>query len=689
MSLNDQDELIEFFCFPQKNVMQKLNKAKPLVKQEDIGVDFYATVVNIISPGKLYITSVKKYFISFFQLFIQLYLNKIKRPMYSVQVDRADEIKALFDKMQQFEEKKFPEKQFSRKIFYPHLQMACSVYFERAWCRGRIEARRRNCVVEVFLVDIGKYVDVEWRFIRALHDQFKSQPEGVTLCSLVDIAPKDKQSDWSADAITELKRLCKNKLKANVCETISGSIYIELFIVKKTVCYQINAYLAQQNLVKWIGDVEMIVERPNDSNADRSNESAMSAAIMKQASQREFRQTIKILDVISPDNFHITLVKWESAIKKMHNEIQNEMKSNVPAVGTTQWKLHDHCLVLAKLSKVSSWYRGRIVSTLGNNKFIVFLRDHGQEVIAVLSEITEITPSLGEVFDGAIKCHLANTRPTSSTWAKAAIDEFKHMTKSGDEYDHFSVSVYGERKDDSFPVYLWGQKKPARDDPLLGTQFTWKNINEIFASSGYADCLEKFKTIVDCDSIDVQIQEMTDFNIWHTKLLSLTANNLNDAKLSNHLSDDDDLLLKAELDPDAEQFRMEKVVSWPAAKPICRYDMSAFVTYVDNNAVIYLHQNSQADDLKQIKFAINKVIAKVPYDKSYKWKVDEPCMVQYHADKCFYRGVIKEAMPNKPYKVGWFFVSLFLSGLVRSVTEPFRTRKKFFLEVSQVQFTLT
>lgn len=37
--------------------MQKLNKVKPFVKQV-ISDEFYANVVNIISPGQLYIQSV-------------------------------------------------------------------------------------------------------------------------------------------------------------------------------------------------------------------------------------------------------------------------------------------------------------------------------------------------------------------------------------------------------------------------------------------------------------------------------------------------------------------------------------------------------------------------------------------------------------------------------------------------------
>lgn len=533
--------------------------------------------------------------------------------------------------------------------------MTCSAFIDDNWYRAQIESHRPNCVVDVFLVDFGKHVHVEWHYLRALDEQFKSLPMGVTRCNLVDIAPKNNL-EWGTEVNVELKRLCKNRLKAIVCETRSNSVGIELFIVKRTTNYQINAYLAKHSLVRWIGDVEMIVERANEMN-----ESAMSAAIMKEASQREFRQPIKILEIISPSEFYVTLVKYEGYIKKMHTHIQNAMKSyEPPEKKTMQWKEGDLCLVNFKLGKdgKKNWYRGRIESNMDNKNFTVFLRDHGQSVFTMLSDIAKISPSISIVIDGANKCHLANIKPTSSDWAKAAIDEFRHMTVSGEEFDMFSASSYGELKDDSSPIYLWGRKKPTQDDPLFGAPLNWTNINEVFASRGYADCYGKFKTIVDCEALNVENthKEMTDFFTYFDKLsrpnqgLNTTDDDI-PLKESKVFSDEDDFVLEAELDPENENFSTKKVTAWIPAKTIKKYYFLACPTYVDNNAVIYLHEESRNDYLKQLNFTINKLVPKIKTDESYAWKVDEPCMVQYHLDKCFYRGLIKEVLPNKQYKV--------------------------------------
>lgn len=642
--------------------MKQLNKAKHIAKQV-ISEEFYANVTNIISPGELYITPV----ISFLFLFIPstavnndlspdifLISRKFNKHFwFPLQVDQVDELQALHQKMQQFY-----EKPYAQKVYYPHLEMTCSAYIDNTWHRARIEAHHSGCVVELYLIDIGKHMNTEWRFLRHLDDQFKNLHEGVTACSLVDITPKNYGKQWGADATIELKRLCKNKLKVIVYETKSRAATIELFIVKRRVNFQINAYLAKRHLVEWIGDLEMIVERPNDTNAEQLNESAMCASVAK--SPREFRQIIKILNVTSPDEFYVTLVKYENAIKKMHTNIQDSMKLYNPDQETTEWKVGDHCLVLAKLARDTNktWYRGRIDSNIDGDNFIVFLRDHGVEVFVVLSDLRNISPSDSVVIDGSSKCHLANIKPTGSTgsWARSAIDEFKYITISGEECNIFGVSVYGVMKDDSLPVYLWGRKKPAREDPLQGAPMNWTNINELLALKGLADCDGNFKTIVECDSVDVQMvhKEMTDYNMWHDKFLSINVDGERAEPSDTLDDDDDDFILEAELDPDHENFSTKKVVSWIPAEPYSDFYFFAWPTYVDNNAVIHLHKASDNDYLKQMMYTIEKVIGKVKYDKSYEWKVNEPCMAQYHGDKCFYRGVVMEVLSKHKYKVSQF-----------------------------------
>lgn len=537
-------------------------------------------------------------------------------------------------------------------VYFPHLGMACCVCIDDTWYRARVNAHRPGSVVEVFLVDVGKYYDVEWGQLRRLDDQFIDVPESVTECALIDIAPKNFAKNWGADVTTELKRLCKHKLKAVVWGCKSRVAKIELYIVKSKVQHLINAYLAKHNLVEWNADHKPVVEHAaSGTDIDVSNESARSNVMPNEVPQKEFRQLIKIVEIVSPSEFYVTPVKYENGIRKMHTEIQNTMATYAPGDDSLKWVKGDDCFVFAKLPNDStgSWYRGRIETNVQDAHFTVLLRDHRQLVSAKPSELAPASPSLCLVVDGVLKCHLENVKPTSTEWANAAKDEFKYMTK--EEFDTFSISACGEKTQNSLPVYLWGRKKPIRDD-ALGASLVWTNINKVFAARGYADSDQRFKTIADCDPIENYYKEMVDFNVWCEGLVR-TVDQLLVKNSSSIDTGDNDVLLERELDPDHPHFSFKKVVAWMPATPIELYSFSAIPTYVDNNAVIHLHEHTRSNYLKHIMLAINKVVEKQKPDRPRKWKINEPCMVKYHLDECFYRGQVKDVLSNGRYRVSW------------------------------------
>lgn len=576
----------------------------------------------------------------------------------SFQADRVDELEALHDKLQDFY--KGP---FCAKVYCPYPGMPCCVYANDYWHRARIKVLRSSNVMEVFLVDNGTTLETEWRFIRALDPQFLTIPEGVSLCGLVDIAPKGYKTDWGTAPTIELKRLCKSDLEAFVCGKKNQSVQIELFSVKKFTRYQLNAYLAQHKLVEWIGDCEMIVERPNnDADAKSLNASVSTPAVINEKSHKELRQKVIILDIVSPGELYVTLAKYDSGIEKMHVELQIVVASSNQ--GLTDWEEGENCLVNFKLSKTTKkcWYRGRIESNMGNDNYTVYLRDYGQIVHSSKNDLTDIPATFDTVSDAAYKCHLAGIRPTNQPhWSKGAIDEFRHTILSGEEFNSFALSVYGEKSNDSIPIYLWGRKKPSKDDALFGAKIVWANINQIFALKGFADCFENFKTIVDCDSLDEQLsEEAIDFTEWYKRFIDnkdgviLTDQNEDSASHQKVIVYDDDFILESELDPEHEDFAFGKVDKWLPAQPIGRYYFHANPTYVDNNAIIYLHETEQDDYIKHIRYTINKHIHEVPYDKSYAWKKGEACMVQWSDDKSFYRGVVIDVLPKNQYNVSQF-----------------------------------
>lgn len=537
--------------------------------------------------------------------------------------------------------------------------MTCCVKVDQTWHRARIEAHLPNRVVKVYLVDVGSYVNIEWRHLRSLKHEFLELAEGVVECCLAHISPKGYADEWGSDVTVELKRLCKSKLRVGVLGIRNRSVNIELYIVKKSVNYQINAHLAKQDLVEWTGEGELIVERRNDVDSEFADDSAAFTTMANKSAAKEFRQLIKVLNTVSPSEFYVTLAKYESAIQKMHVDIQNLMKSHVADNDIQQWRAGDQCLVFGKLSKDfnKSWYRGQVLS-VNNGDFSIYIRDHGQTVTAKMSELTAISPSLREVDDGAKKCHMANLRPTSADWAKAAIDEFNYIIR--EKFDTFSISVHGEVTGESLPVYLWGREKSIKDDALGLPGISWTNINSEFATKGFADCIEAFKTIVDCNHVDVMNKEMIDLNKWLDMQNGEFTGCRAPAKQKHTLCDEDDFILDAALDPNHQSFRTGKVKEWRPAKPMTKHFFNGIVTYVDNNAVIYMHEQSQSSYLKQIIYTINNTVDHTQYDSSYKWKLNEPCFAKFYLDNRFYRAVVKQVLPNDQYKVSVFAFSLFV-----------------------------
>lgn len=69
--------------------------------------------------------------------------------------------------------------------------------------------------------------------------------------------------------------------------------------------------------------------------------------------------------------------------------------------------------------------------------------------------------------------------------------------------------------------------------------------------------------------------------------------------------------------------------------------VSIYFRYIDNNGVIYLHDEAQKDTLDLIRKALD-VRFKVPDPKAkyVKWTVGEPCVALYYLDSRFYRGRI-------------------------------------------------
>lgn len=97
---------------------------------------------------------------------------------------------------------------------------------------------------------------------------------------------------------------------------------------------------------------------------------------------------------------------------------------------------------------------------------------------------------------------------------------------------------------------------------------------------------------------------------------------------------------------------MTPIDHWLPAKPVDKTIFVGVPTYVDNNAVIYLHDMDKERTLDTIKNVINAKFGNsqpLPSDTFY--APGDPCMAKYHLDDLFYRAIVRKMISPCRYKV--------------------------------------
>lgn len=88
--------------------------------------------------------------------------------------------------------------------------------------------------------------------------------------------------------------------------------------------------------------------------------------------------------------------------------------------------------------------------------------------------------------------------------------------------------------------------------------------------------------------------------------------------------------------------------AWLQSKPIDKSIFAAIPTYVDYEAVIYLHDANDEAILNEIREIIMKTYGEYQLPKSFVpiYTPGQACLVRYHVDKRFYRGIVQKRKKN-------------------------------------------
>ncbi|XP_011192640.2 uncharacterized protein LOC105218629 [Zeugodacus cucurbitae] len=408
------------------------------------------------------------------------------------------------------------------------------------------------------------------------------------------------------------------------------------------------------------------------------------------------RTPIKVIHVVDPGEFYIQIASLTTGIAKFHNQLQqaqnvdlsNTSSFSMCSQSPNNWFVGNHCLVYTKYgncvnkhapaatsSSPSEWYRAIIISIKSDidaDLYTVFLRDIGATISGITSaQLRVIDNQWDRVTNAVHRCHLACVEPTGgmTAWTHSAIDCFQHTVSS---FESLSATLQGKRMpgSNSLPIVLWGTITET-EDPLAPCITKHSIINRILVKAGLAHSVQRLDITEQLDKLlEMELAEgeitMEEWNKNFASNVVLKeidrhahhpANAFNAFDTDNSMKTDDpdtknipdvdfsiDFAIDGKACGEPTVFTSKAPEAWLQSKPLHKSIFAAIPTYVDYEAVIYLHDANDEALLKLIRERIMKTYGeyKLPTTFVPIYTVGQACLVRYHVDKRFYRGIIQK-----------------------------------------------
>ncbi|XP_034484439.1 uncharacterized protein LOC117789517 [Drosophila innubila] len=557
-------------------------------------------------------------------------------------------------------------------IYLGRLQLACVMNFEGHWHRACIEQMLPEGYVLVRMVDSGIMQKLFWDQLFMLPDGFWKQEYAIKCC-LADVETLQKHGyAWTKTAIDAFKQLISNpKLHMEVISLRDKVANVSLSFARSgTDNTNVAAWLVDQGHCLSCGESSQVikpisVKTPLDANTRKLIE-------LNKASTNELgphvptktvklqRSAIKILHVVHPSEFYVTLTHFLPAIDDLRETVQKiAEKMYQHGESKEDWRTGDMCYIRMKARGDwdELWHRGQIVEIHDNVefKYDVKLRDIGEVIGGVHhSSLVIMDETLEKVSNSAVRCHLYGISAKNSEWAPGAIQFFKFQVNM---YSSLHVIGHG-REGDSLCVTLWGAF-PEITGPFVPVVFKYININNQLISDGWAEKISSLPleveepivsdhTTTTLDTCDPDLKACLD----SVDKLSASRHLLDESAADNCFAHDCEMppleLLK--------DFNMETPTTGCAEAPLawqlqreCKKSIyTAIPTYVNFQCEIYLSSASDKLFIQHMRKLLEERFRPmfdhqnhVPYVKG------QAVVVKYHMDNLIYRGIVKSNINAK------------------------------------------
>ncbi|XP_055852560.1 tudor domain-containing protein 1-like [Episyrphus balteatus] len=367
----------------------------------------------------------------------------------------------------------------------------------------------------------------------------------------------------------------------------------------------------------------------------------MKQSILKQILHPGDTFRVNIVHIENPQRFFVIKFTDLDELTKLEYEMDIEYSKGKQTHIIYFPKLHMCCALCIE----EKWYRGSIEEINGNgpNDIRVRLVDDGRSITVGWHQLHTLKDRFIAWREFAFECSLADIKPLKENnykWTDTTITEFIRMTSSL----HLQITITSSNQF-RYQVVLNVEKRYL-DINLGGLLVKCKHALSTGPNSAIiSPSLPYWAKLIQDDKQQTLTSWYENFKKT-LKSLPIDSEDLEDLELFEKLnisnSENSDLLENS----------TEIVPEWLPAEPIEKTVFTAFPTYVDYDASIYLHDADKHSLLNWICKKNNEQVNS-DLDRSIddNWAPGEACLARYYLDRCWYRAVIQRSLPNNKFEV--------------------------------------
>lgn len=515
------------------------------------------------------------------------------------------------------------------------------------WHRAKIlEVITKKRIVNVYLVDIGEYINVLWKDIRKLFEGFKKSECFVVCAKLADVAPLTN-NDWTITDEVAIRQFFESFLKRNVKMKILVShndpLEVVLFKPEETFDVNLNAELVENNFALSSGkltDTKIWLHNEEYEKKEENNFLFFKDDTDDEDCDTEMRGPIQQVEIIhfeNPDSFFVSFVSKKASAEKLHEEMQIHYKSLKHHPQERNWKVNDKAVIFDESDKM--YYRGIIRVIDGNEHCVHFLDKPGYLWVGT-EKLRIIQPYFMKNFPNTVfRCHLVNIKPAgdSNKWSNLSVEWFQMLFKK--HQDIFIKKIADDESKSSMPVTIW-YSKIIQGSALEPSYRKYISIDKKVVEAGLAFWVPN---AVPPEPSLPDKEETTTGSEPDSESTTTTCDECDHKSSDTETTDSEATVI-----PKIGEVKFIDVKHWLSPSKFTRREFFAYVTCAENEGYLYIREEELQKSYEDMQQKITKHFDNIPFSP---FVLREDQMVTVRSEGFWYRGVVLSVINKKTAKI--------------------------------------